>query len=142
NLYQYAEGAVQLVASHSPSTALASERLREPPFRPGPGTAVRRVIQTKVAVHIPDVLADPGYPHDDPLRRAAERGGVRTVVSVPMLKENELVGAITIVRQEVRPFTEEQIQLLTNFAAQAVIAIENARLLSELRQSLDQQIAT
>jgi GAF domain-containing protein len=73
---------------------------------------------------------------------ATTLGGARSIIAVPMLKDNELVGAIVIYRQEVRPFTEKQIQLVTHFAAQAVIAIENTRLLNELRESLQQRSTT
>ena len=112
-------------------------------LRPSSGTALGRVAATKEMVQIPDVQAEPAY-QNDPLRRASflDLAGARTVVCVPMLKDNEVVGAISIYRQQVRPFTDKQIALLTNFAAQAVIAIENMRLLNELRQSLQQQTAT
>jgi signal transduction histidine kinase/uncharacterized membrane protein len=109
----------------------------------GPANGLGQTMRTKETVHIPDVVKGPAYAEGDPGRVATvDLGGVRTALVVPMLKDGELVGAFVIYREVVRPFTEKQIDLVQNFAAQAVIAIENARLLNELRESLQQQTAT
>ena len=113
------------------------------PFRPERGSTVDRLVQGESVVQVLDLSADEQYKGGGPIRRnLMEIGGARTFLSIALRKDEMLVGALHVYRQEVRPFSDRQIALLQNFAAQAVIAMENARLITETREALEQQTAT
>ena len=141
NIYRVEGDGLRNVATHK-TPAVFVEALRSSPyFRPGPKNPVRRMMETKAVVHVVDNAATEAYAEREPIAVASvELGDTRTLMVVPMLKDNELVGAFTLARQEVRPFTDKQITLVTNFAAQAVVAIENERLLQELRERTEQVV--
>jgi GAF domain-containing protein len=135
-IYRHDGAVLHLAASHNASPELIEFAMRNP-ISPGRHSGAARAALEKLTIHIPDVRCDPEYTFG-----GAQVGGIRTLLAVPMLKASDLIGVLVIYRLEVRPFTTGQVEMVTTFADQAVIAMENSRLLTELRESLQQQTAT
>ena len=142
NIYRWDGEALHILASHNTPPAFA-EAVRRSPYRPYPNSPIGRMVADKTVAHIHDITAEEVYveKRDAVAQAAVSLGGIRTLLGVPLLDKGEMIGAFFLSRQEVRPFTEKQIALVQNFAAQAVIAIENARLLTELRERTSQLAA-
>jgi GAF domain-containing protein len=131
-------GDFRLVARYNAPAALLEQTEREPLFRPGSASGLGRSIRLKQVVQVPDIADDQAYFDREPARVRVVEAGYRSQLSVPLIKHNEAIGAFNILRQKTGLFTEKQIELVSNFAKQAVIAIENAGLLNELARSVEE----